>query len=791
MRRGLIRWDADELPRDALRERLSRLRRSMRRSGFDGFVLYTNFIRCAAVSWLTGFSPYWGDGLLVVPREGEPLFTTMLSNRMAGWIQSVKPIGELVTSPNPGQIAGKRLAGFGARRIGILELNDFPAGLHADLAAALPGAELLDGTDVFRKASHEDNVAKSLLQRADEIARSALAALAAVSCRTAGDAVSLVEKSARLDGAEEIYVAVAPDLDRSRNFIRISGGLPLGRRFAIRATLAYKGNWVRRIRTCSRDPDDVSIIRCADEWFAGLLADKPSSTPLRRRIAERIPELADGKIEFWFAERAVGTRPLQIVISHDGLPEKDLGNFPTNLAMGLVVGGVPWCGAGLFRQQQYKSGRHSDLQFLSEGLLNDGPDYGSGIPLRICDALASFVAGLNSHDGQSLARLYSRAAGPSEIAAAVAAITRLSECDDIELTSCVTPGAVVIPVALAYAGENAAGVERAICRGYEAGIIIGRALGGAKALPKVWPTLIAAPVMAAVTLSFLKGYGEEQLVHAMALSLAGANGRVGRPSGTPSGRWLVFAQAVEKGIRAAQAAGQGFKGDPLLCAGDWWDLQAGHSDIDQTIFMEPLWPHIDETDFKLFPIARQAATAVEMFQNLLASGLDPKTIESVEVTVPRMNAAMLSRPAILGDRPSLLCNLGFQLACAAFAPELLYDPERRAATAALVEFSRRVTITPTDEYEHDIAFGQWPARVLVRTPGRDHVEPAGRTQLGHIGDHTEELQNKWRHMLHGEDRRDFFENVVNAPPGAHAMLWEWVKQRLAKAAKMESQHEDH
>jgi 2-methylcitrate dehydratase PrpD len=408
----------------------------------------------------------------------------------------------------------------------------------------------------------------------------------------------------------------------------------------------------------------------------------------------------------------------------------------------------------------------------------------TSVQLRIADLMAAFIAGLETEDGKALVRFNQGTKGSADTISAVCAIARQSECDDIELTSCVTPGAVVIPIALAHAREaNSARFVAAICMGYEAGIILGRALGGARALPAVWPTLIAAPFMAAVTVSFLNGYDEERLVHAMALSLAGANGRVGRPSGAPSGRWIAFAHAVHKGIRAAEAAGQGFKGDPLLCTDEWWQMQAGHNEIDRSVFVDPLWPGMDQADYKSFPVARQAATAVEAFQALLANGLPPDTIEAIEVIVPRMNAAMLNRPAVLSDRTSLLCNLGFQLACAAFAPELLYDPERRAATVELVEFSRRVTITPADHFGSQIASGEWPSRVTVRAAGKDCIAFVGRTRLAHSGDHTAQLQEKWRRLLHGDDRRDFFENVVNAPSNAHAMLWHWVNERLAKAAQ--------
>src|SRR5262245_32556571 len=78
MRRGLMAWNKDEIPIDILRERVRRLQDAMAQASVDGILLYTNFIRSGAVSYLTAFSPYWADGVLLVPRQGEPLFATTL-----------------------------------------------------------------------------------------------------------------------------------------------------------------------------------------------------------------------------------------------------------------------------------------------------------------------------------------------------------------------------------------------------------------------------------------------------------------------------------------------------------------------------------------------------------------------------------------------------------------------------------------------------------------------------------------------------------------------------------------
>ena len=415
------------------------------------------------------------------------------------------------------------------------------------------------------------------------------------------------------------------------------------------------------------------------------------------------------------------------------------------------------------------------LTSLSEALLQDRP-----IPparLRIADALAAFLVGLNTDDGNALARLHGAHRDALADVPALCAITRLSECDDIELASCVTPGSVVIPVALAHGGNcTPHTIERAIAKGYESGLALGRAIGGARALPKTWPTLLAAPIMAAVTIAFLKEFEQERLLHAITIALAGWNGRAGRPVGSPSGRWIAFADAVHKGISAAHAAAGGFRGDPAIVDGDFG------------MRMEIL-TCTDETGYKPFPIARQAATAVEAFQRLLARGIDPATIESVTAVVPRMNVALLSRPVDLHDRSSLLCNLGFQLACAAFAPELLYDPERRRATPALVGFAKRVTLTPTDEFDDP---RRWPARVHVQTSGEGYVETLDEIRLNSAPFDEDLLQQKWRRVLKPDDRREFFENVVPAGNGSHVMLWDWVRERLARAARSgAASHENH
>ncbi len=341
MRRGLILWDEKELPLHVLRHRTNRLRQAMKLADCDAVILYTNFIRCAAVCWLTGFSPYWADGILVVTREGDPLFATTLSKRMGSWIQGVMPNGTVVTNPSPGHLAGSRLEAIGERRIGLLELPDFPSGLYSDLAANLPKAQFFDASELFAQARWPaDEAERGLLKRADQIAQRAVRQINPDEFDTAGELVATAEKSARMDGAEEVYVAVAADLDHAHSFLRLSGAAQLGRRLAVRATVAYKGSWVRTIRTMSRDPKDTAVIRRADAWFSAL-AQSAAAGDWPKMLPQMVAELSDATLNSWFAEATAGTRPLTV------LDSPPAAGSPFVLTLKLALHGVPWAGAEL------------------------------------------------------------------------------------------------------------------------------------------------------------------------------------------------------------------------------------------------------------------------------------------------------------------------------------------------------------------------------------------------------------------------------------------------------------
>ncbi|HEY2230513.1 MAG TPA: aminopeptidase P family N-terminal domain-containing protein [Xanthobacteraceae bacterium] len=347
MRRGLMVWDENELPRGALMERIAGLRFAMARDRLDGFILYTNLVQPSAVTYLTGFTPYWSDGLLLVPKSGAPVFATALSKRVANWIASTNPLSEIVNTPKPGAAIGRRLATDGCRRVGALELDRLPGGLYDEIVGAAPLVELVDGSAGFATLRQRiDGAERGLIARADALAVAALAQVDPGRATDAGAAAGLVEKQARLQGAEEAYIAVAPDLAADPRMTRAAGPLPLADRFALRASVAYKGSWVRRARTFAKDTAGGRAVTCADAWFERLASSIVAGPSIGTQIAARIDALPGAAINNWMAESAIGSYPLQAVASSHAPEPHGIadGGFMV-LTVELAIDGMPWLGA--------------------------------------------------------------------------------------------------------------------------------------------------------------------------------------------------------------------------------------------------------------------------------------------------------------------------------------------------------------------------------------------------------------------------------------------------------------
>jgi hypothetical protein len=155
--------------------------------------------------------------------------------------------------------------------VGIVDFDGLSAGIADDLREGGPDLVLRDASAIFENLrARADPAEIALATRAAEIAHRALTAAQGASLNAM---IAKAESTARELGAEEIYLAAAPDLERQAHFIRIEGEAALGKSFALRATVAYKGAWVRLVRAfCER-----SVAQEAAVQFARAAALLPSA----------------------------------------------------------------------------------------------------------------------------------------------------------------------------------------------------------------------------------------------------------------------------------------------------------------------------------------------------------------------------------------------------------------------------------------------------------------------------------------------------------------------------------
>ena len=287
MRRGLIARSKVELPDAVLDARLDRLRAAMRAAGLDVLMVYTDNTRPAAVSWLCGFVPYWSEALLVLPLERDPILVVALTFRVKPWIERTSRVADVIHTPRIGVEAARLVADAKAdAATGIVEFDRLPTGIAEDLREAAPRLVLSDASELFAALREKADPAEiALARRAAAVAEEALARVEPQA--GIGEFVAAVEREARRRGAEEIYVAVAPDPAHDRRLMRLEQGAAhdypeLGESFAVRVSVAYKGSWVRRLRTIGRN--DATRARCdaALPEFAPAVAQLPSAAGLSR-----------------------------------------------------------------------------------------------------------------------------------------------------------------------------------------------------------------------------------------------------------------------------------------------------------------------------------------------------------------------------------------------------------------------------------------------------------------------------------------------------------------------------
>jgi len=344
MRRGLISWSQDEVPSSVLDGRVARLQDKMRHAELGAVLVYTSFARPSAVAWLTHFVPYWNEALLVVFPVGAPVLLAAFSKRVHDWIRSVSHLDEVRSAPDLGRAAAAFLKERPPKpsRIGVLELDALPWAVAEPIVKTGYGGALVDVTDLFASIRQPaDEVELRLARRAAKIAVQALKAIPP-GAKRASELLSAVERSARLDGAEEVLPRLAPDLRADATLRRLEGDALLGERYAVELSVAYKATWIRLTRCVSTQAIPPSWRGAADRFVETAKRLNEANLSLEPQVAGSVrPE----KNAAWTLETCRGSPPFSIVATGEAPSPSALpGGSLACLSLQLDLDDGPWLG---------------------------------------------------------------------------------------------------------------------------------------------------------------------------------------------------------------------------------------------------------------------------------------------------------------------------------------------------------------------------------------------------------------------------------------------------------------
>jgi Xaa-Pro aminopeptidase len=242
MKRGLISWDAEELPPAELATRLANVQAVMRTKAVDALVVYSDVWRSNDVRFLSNYMPYWNRAFAVVPRDEKPILLCSLSPRVYPWIKSVTVHETIVASPSLPVALFKLCTERGWTQVGVCDLDGLPADLHAQMLAGkvrivdIPRSEIRPGPTEAEVRMHA---------RAARLAREVLdAELASADGHTDHELTGNLERLLRRAGAEDAVILVCD----GKGPPVPAAGATVGKHTSVVVAVEYNGHWAKVTR---------------------------------------------------------------------------------------------------------------------------------------------------------------------------------------------------------------------------------------------------------------------------------------------------------------------------------------------------------------------------------------------------------------------------------------------------------------------------------------------------------------------------------------------------------------
>jgi 2-methylcitrate dehydratase PrpD len=372
------------------------------------------------------------------------------------------------------------------------------------------------------------------------------------------------------------------------------------------------------------------------------------------------------------------------------------------------------------------------------------------IKQHVLDTLGALVAGSALEDGAVL-----RSLSPFAPLATTVAAARCTEIDDVHLSSCTTPGSVIVPTALHLASNGQLGswpeFSAAVLAGYELLIRLGFAIDGSMVLGKqIWPTSFAAAFGAAAVASRALGLNAAQTAGALGTALAFCTGTPSAPSSGGSSRYLSLGVAAANGVIAAQGAGHGLMGSAQLLERNGGRI-AG-VEISEIRLLDELGDGFlfDDIGMKPYPVARQALAAIEAVRELvITKKIDTGSISEIVIGVPAAQVKVIDHREWPTSRIGAIASVQYQVAMAVCCGDQVRDLMARV----------RVEHAPELEKYYPNA---WPGQAEIRT----RSERFSKTVIYPIGDAKNRctpaaVEEKFRRLAAPQLGVEAAENLIN------------------------------
>lgn len=296
--------------------------------------------------------------------------------------------------------------------------------------------------------------------------------------------------------------------------------------------------------------------------------------------------------------------------------------------------------------------------------------------------------------------------------------------DDTHLPSVLHPSASVVPAAIAAAEEAGASgrdLIGAIACGLEVCVRLGMVGYDEASRNSIFfehgqhATSICGAMGAAVAAGLLYGFDEDALTHSLGVAGSMASGIIeaNRTGGTV--KRMHCGWAAHAGVSAAQLVRHGVTGPPTVLEGRFGFFEAWlHGRGNTAALTDGLGEHweVPGIFFKPYPANHFTHTAIDAAAALRREGLDPDTIEAIELGVAGPIVRTLGEPIEVKRAPEtgymaqfsgpyavvagLLGGGGLEVSLEDYRDELAHDPRRRQlmSLVSVVENERCSAIFP-------------------------------------------------------------------------------------------------